>query len=158
QWNMFVNLITKHGLVPKNVMPETESSSNTMRMNSILRRKLREGAKTLRGLHAEGAKLDELRAAKQDVLAVIYRILSIHLGTPPERFTWQWTDQGKAFHRDADLTPREFAECYVDVPTDDYVCLVNDPRPTSPYGRTFTVEYLGNVAGGEIVTYLNLDS
>ncbi|MCH7848333.1 MAG: hypothetical protein IIB53_08220, partial [Planctomycetes bacterium] len=29
QWNMFVNVIAKHGLVPKAFMPETESSSNT---------------------------------------------------------------------------------------------------------------------------------
>lgn len=157
QWNMFVNLIRKHGLVPKAIMPETESSSNTMRMNGILRRKLREGAKTLRGLRERGAGLDELRAAKDDVLAAVYRILSIHLGTPPERFTWQWTDKDKEFHRDADMTPREFAAKYVELPIEEYVCLVNDPRPTSPYGRTFTVEYLGNVIDGGIVKYLNVD-
>ena len=157
QWNMFVNLIKKHGLVPKASMPETESSSNSARMNSILRRKLREGAKTLRDLHADGASPSDLRAAKDEIIAVIYRILSIHLGTPPERFTWQWTDKDKAFHRDPDLTPREFAARYVDLPVDEYVCLVNDPRRTSPYGRTFTVEFLGNVFGGDIVTYLNVE-
>jgi bleomycin hydrolase len=157
QWNMFVNLIRKHGLVPKAMMPETESSSNTMRMNGILRRVLREGAKTLRERHAQGAGRDELRARKEEILEAIYRILSIHLGTPPDRFTWQWTDKDKNFHRDADLTPREFVERYVDLPIEEYVCLVNDPRPTSPYGRTFTVEYLGNVVDGGIVKYLNVD-
>jgi bleomycin hydrolase len=156
QWNMFVNLIKKHGLVPKAFMPETESSSNTQRMNGTLRRKLREGAKTLRELRAKDASLDEVRAAKDEILGVVYRILSIHLGTPPDRFTWQWTDHEKVFHREPDLTPREFAERFVDLPIDEYVCLVNDPRPTSPYGRTFTVEYLGNVVGGEIVKYLNV--
>jgi bleomycin hydrolase len=157
QWNMFVNLIKKHGLVPKAMMPETESSSNSMRMNSVLRRKLREGARNLRELHAKGAGAEKLRAAKQETLAAVYRVLCIHLGTPPERFTWQWTDQDKQFHRDADLTPPEFAAKYVDLPLDEYVCLVNDPRPTSPHNRTFTVDYLGNVVGGEIVTYLNVD-
>jgi len=34
---------------------------------------------------------------------------------------------------------------------------VHDPRRTSPVGRTFTVEYLGNVVEGGIVTYLNVD-
>ncbi len=158
QWNMFVNLVKKHGLVPKSFMPETESSSSSMRMNSILRRKLREGAKTLRDQHAAGASREALQDAKGEILGVIYRILSIHLGTPPERFSWQWTDKDKKFHRDPDLTPREFAEKYVDLPLNDYVCLVNDPRPTSPFGRTFTVEYLGNVLGGDIVTYLNVES
>ncbi|HVB96695.1 MAG TPA: C1 family peptidase, partial [Chloroflexota bacterium] len=157
QWNMFVNLVKKHGLVPKSVMPETESSSNTMRMNSILRRKLREGAKTLREEHAAGASLSALRATKEEILAAIYRILSIHLGTPPERFTWQWTDQDKEFHREDDLTPSAFAAKYVDLPIDEYVCLVNDPRPANPYSQTYTVQYLGNVLGGDIVTYLNVD-
>ena len=67
QWNMFVNLVNKHGLVPKAFMPETESSSNTRRMNAMLRSKLREGAQALRDMHAAGASIDELRATKQDV-------------------------------------------------------------------------------------------
>ena len=36
QWNMFVALVRKHGLVPKSAMPETESSSATAQMNDIL--------------------------------------------------------------------------------------------------------------------------
>jgi bleomycin hydrolase len=156
QWNMFVNIVTKHGLVPKAFMPETESSGNTRRMNSTVLAKLREGAKTLRDMAVQGATPDALRAAKDDVLAVVYRILSIHLGTPPDRIDWQWNDKDRGFHRDGELTPREFAARYVDVPFEEYVCLVNDPRPSSPYGRTFTVEYLGNVVGGGIVKYLNV--
>jgi bleomycin hydrolase len=45
----------------------------------------------------------------------------------------------------------------VDLPIADYVCLVHDPRPSSPAGRTFTVQYLGNVLGAPPVTYLNVD-
>ena len=55
------------------------------------------------------------------------------------------------------MTPQQFAEKYITVPIDDYVCLVHDPRPTSPVGKTFTVECLGNVEGGTIVKYLNVD-
>lgn len=157
QWNMFVNLVQRHGLVPKAFMPETESSSNTRRMNGVLVAKLREGAKQLRDLSAGGAGIDELRAAKVELLETIYRIVSIHLGTPPSRFEWQWNDKDRKFHRDGEMTPLEFARKYVEVPLDDYICLVNDPRQTSPYGRTFTVEYLGNVVGGGIVKYLNVD-
>jgi bleomycin hydrolase len=156
QWNMFVNLVRKHGVVPKSVMPETESSGNTRRMNGIVVAKLREAAAAIRGMEAHGAPIDEQRAYKDTVLGVVYRILSIHLGTPPASFDWQWTDKDRAFHRDGVLTPREFADKYITVPVDEYVCLVNDPRPTSPYGSTFTVEYLGNVVEGGLVTYLNV--
>ena len=157
QWNMFVNLIKKHGLVPKAQMPETESSSSTRKMNAILRSKLREGAKALREMHAVGESVEALRATKQEYVQVVHRILCIHLGTPPERFSWQWKDKEGAFHRTDELTPQQFAAEFVDLPLDDYVCLVHDPRASSPVGRTFTVQYLGNIVGGERVIYLNVD-
>ena len=157
QWNMFVNLVKKHGLVPKAFMPETESSSNTRRMNSLLWYKLREGARTLRDIQARGGDISAMRAAKSQMLDEIHRMLCIHLGTPPETIEWQWTDDYGQFHRDPEMTPQEFAATYIDLPLDDYVCLVHDPRPENPFGRTYTVEYLGNVVDGEIVTYLNVD-
>jgi bleomycin hydrolase len=156
QWNMFAAVIGKHGLVPKSVMPETQSSSNTGRMNSVLRNLLRQGAKSVRAAAADGGA-EAARAEKADILRVIFRVLSIHLGTPPDRFDWQWTDKDREFHRDGVLTPQEFAAKYVQLPVSEYVCLVHDPRPSSPIGRTFTVEYLGNVTGAPPVIYLNVD-
>ena len=155
QWNMFAALVAKHGLVPKSYMPETQSSSDTARMNSVLRYQLHQGARAVRAAAAEDPEI--ARAVKAEILQAVYRVLCIHLGTPPERFDWQWTDKDKQFHRDGVLTPQEFAASYVDLPVSEYVCLVNDPRPSSPTARTFTVEYLGNVVGGPPVTYLNVD-
>ena len=152
QWNMFVALVEKHGLVPKSAMPETESSSSTQKMNSALRAVLHQGAKALREAVGEEAE----RAIRDEVVATCYRILAIHLGTPPESFVWQWTDKDKQFHRDGELTPRQFAQAYVTVDLHDYVCLVDDPRPTSPRGRTFTVDFLGNIVGNR-VSYLNVE-
>ncbi len=157
QWNMFVNLVRKHGLLPQSSMPETQSSSASSRMNSILTAKLRQAAKKLRDMFAKGASIEELRVEKEKTLEAFYRMLCIHLGTPPESITWQWMDKDREFHRDSEMTPTEFATAYVDLPLDEYVCLVHDPRPTSPSGRTFTVEYLGNVLEGGIVKYLNVD-
>jgi bleomycin hydrolase len=154
QWNMFVAIVAKHGLVPKSVMPETHSSSGTGRMNSVLRSLLRQGARSVRAAAARGEAA--ARAEKAEVLRVVYRVLCIHLGTPPDRFDWQWTDKDRAFHRDGVLTPQEFAAKYVDLPLDDYVCLVHDPRSSSPEGKTFTVQYLGNVLGAPPVSYLNV--
>ncbi|MBO0883143.1 MAG: aminopeptidase, partial [Mycobacterium sp.] len=153
QWNMFVALVRKHGLVPKQAMPETESSSNSAKMNSALRSVLRQGALRLREMNSAGTQ--ELRACKKQTLTVLHRVLTIHLGTPPERFIWQWTDKDREFHRDGEITPTEFAAKYVTIPIDDYVCLVDDPRETSPRNATFTVDFLGNVVGGEPVIYLN---
>jgi bleomycin hydrolase len=157
QWNMFVGLVKKYGLVPKAAMPESESSSSSYLMNRVLQAKLREGAKHLRDLYARRATAEDLQAAKHKILTDVYRILSIHMGTPPKQFDWQWHDKDNKFHRDGRMTPQEFAKKYVTLDLDGYVCLVHDPRPTSPFGHTFTVAYLGNIVGGEPVKYLNID-
>ena len=157
QWNMFVNLVNKHGLVPQAVMPETESSSNSRKMNAMLLLKLREGALALREAVADGASSQALDSEKNKILEVIYRVLSIHLGTPPTSFDWQWNDKDGKFHRDGVMSPKEFAEKYVTIDYDDYVCLVHDPRASSPIGKTYTVECMGNVEGGKMVKYLNVD-
>lgn len=85
----------------------------------------------------------------------VHRVLSIHLGTPPTEFVWQWRDKDGRFHRDGVRTPQQFAAEYA-ASLDDYVCIVNDPRESSPYGQVFTVDRLGNVVG-ERVTYLNVE-
>ena len=157
QWNMFVNIVQKHGLVPKSAMPETQSSSNTRKMNSALLNVLREGAATLRDLSEQGANREALDARKNELVASAHRVLCIHLGTPPESFDWQWQDADKQFHRDGEMTPLTFAQKYCTLDLEAYVCLVHDPRMTSPVGKTFTVAHLGNVVGGGEVKYLNVE-
>lgn len=158
QWNMFVALVRKHGLAPKTAMPETHSSGNTRSMNRDLSTVLRHAAHALRAGAAAGDDGGKLRDRKEQALGAVHRILSTHLGTPPASFVWQWADKDKGFHRDGEISPLEFAERYVTVPLDDYVCVVNDPRPSSPLGHTYTVEHLGNVVGAPPVVYLNIDT
>ncbi len=157
QWNMFVAVVRKYGLVPKSAMPETYSSANTALLNRDLSAVLRQAARDLRASAASGGSDEELLRRKSDALATVHRMLSLHLGTPPDRFVWQWRDDKKNFHRDGLITPQEFAERYVTLPLEDYVCIVHDPRESSPAGRTYTVEALGNVVGAPAVTYLNVE-
>ena len=157
QWDMFINLVRKYGVVPKEAMPETESSGNTARMNFILDYQIRQAAMAMRDLYASEAGLDAMREAKQEALKAVHRVLAIHLGTPPSEFDWQWTDKERTHHHNGTMAPLEFAKNYVVTPMDDFVCLVHDPRESSPVGRTFTIDFLGNVAEGRSVTYLNVD-
>ena len=157
QWNMFTALVRKHGLVPKVAMPETWSSAKTAPMNRDLAAILRQAARDLRNRVEAGDDAATLQMHKEAALGAIHRLLCIHLGTPPQTFLWQWADKDKGFHRDGEMTPLEFAERYVTIPLDEYVCVVHDPRPKSPYGRTYTVEHLGNVVDAPPVTYLNVE-
>lgn len=158
QWNMFVALVEKYGIVPKYAMPETWSSSHTAKMNRDISTATRTGALRIRAEIAGGGGEDAVATAHRAALGEVHRILTAHLGVPPEEFVWQYRDKNDEFHREGMLTPLEFAAKYVPADLGEYVCLVNDPRDSSPYGEKFTVEYLGNVVGAAPVTYLNAPS
>lgn len=157
QWNMFAALVRKHGLVPAQAMPETQSSSDTAAMNRGLSRLLRQAARDLRAKAAAGVDETELQTAKDETVRHVHRLLAVHLGTPPRSVHWQWRDKDRGFHRDGELTPQQFAERYAGIEPDDFVCLVHDPRPSSVPGQTYTVEHLGNVVGAPPVVYLNAE-
>ncbi|HJW74787.1 MAG TPA: C1 family peptidase [Thermoleophilia bacterium] len=157
QWDMFADLVRKYGVVPKSVMPESESSSSSMAMNAAVRAKLREYAAALRRCHGEGESDAGLRERKAEMLETIYRMLAIALGRPPREFLWQWRDKDDGFHRDGTISPHQFYERYVGFDLDAFVSLINCPTPDKPFARLYTVQYLGNVEGGEPIRYLNVD-
>ena len=178
QWNMVAALVAKHGLVPQAAMPETYSSSHTRRLNSVLRTLVRRAAAQMRAALAEipaasnganaagtgasdaaciAARGEALAEIRERALTDIYRVLAIDLGEPPASFVWQWNDDDRNFHREAEMTPQQFAEQHAGVAVDDYVCVVHDPRPEHPVARTYTVDLLGNVVGAPPVIYLNAE-
>ena len=157
QWDMFSSLVAKYGVVPKDVMPESSASSCTRDMARYLTRKLREYACTLRTMHASGASIDTLRDAKDEMMTTIYRMLCISLGKPPVKFDWETRAKDGSFIRLQNCTPQAFFAEYVGWNLDDYVTVINAPTADKPYGRTYTVQYLGNVKEGKYpVKYLNL--
>jgi len=156
QWNMAMNLIRKHGLVPKSAFPESNTSSATRWMNTELKNILRSSACEIRAILEGGGTEDEAREHKEKRIADVWKMLCIHLGTPPKTFDWQWRDKDDKFHRKGRMSPQRFAAEYVDIEWEDYVCIVNDPR--NEYYRTYTIDFLQNVAGGPPVVYLNVPS
>ncbi len=157
QWDMFVNLVKKYGVVPKQAMPETESSGASSIMNDRLTQKLREFACRLREANDGGEKLEALKARKSQMVSDIYRILCIHLGEPPSEFLWQWRTKEKVFHRDGTITPQQFYEKHVGIDLDAMACLIHCPTDATPLNALYTVNYLGNVVGGRETRYLNVD-
>lgn len=155
QWDMAVSVYMKYGLVPKEVMPESEASTNSRPMNARLRAVLHIGALRLRETIAAGASAEEVDTQRRKILADVWKILVVCLGEPPVRFNWQWRDDEGNFHRDGELTPHAFYERHVGVDLSEYICLVDDPRPENPKGLMETVEHLGNVVGGRPIRYLN---
>lgn len=157
QWDMVVSLFEKYGVVPKSVYPESISSSNSRELNQILNKLLRQDAQILRELVAEGANSAELQAKKEELLQEVFNFLAMNLGLPPRQFDFSYRDKDNNFHSESGLTPQVFFKKYVDLKLDDYVSIINAPTADKPYGKSYTVEMLGNVVGSKLVRYLNVE-
>ncbi|XKL64742.1 hypothetical protein PGB90_004828 [Kerria lacca] len=157
QWDMIVNLINKHGLIPKKNFPESVSSESSGQVNSILTSKLREFAIVLRKMVEDGNSDADIKLKIDEQMVIIYRVVGICIGIPSTNFTWEYLDKSKQYHTVGPLTPLEFYEKHVKpiYNLDDKVCLVTDPRPTNRYNQAYTVDCLGNVVGGRKVIYNN---
>ena len=157
QWDMVVALFEKYGVVPKSVFPESISSSNSRELNQILNKLLRQDAQILRELVSEGANSAELQAKKEELLQEVFNFLAMNLGLPPRQFDFSYRDKDNHFHSESGLTPLTFYQKYVDLKLEDYVSIINAPTADKPYGRSYTVEMLGNVVGSKPVRYLNVE-
>ena len=158
QWDMWVNLIDKYGVVPQSEMPESFQSSSSRTMNTMITRKLREFALKIRTLIKDGLSSDEIRNNKEEMMGEVYKMLSIHLGTPPKVFDWKIRDKKNKLVYDNKLTPIKFFDKHVGLNLSDYVCLINCPMSDKDYNKLYTVDFLGNVIEGNPIKYLNVQS
>ena len=157
QWDMFVNVINKHGIVPKAAMEETFQSSNTYPMNRLVNSKLRQGASAIRKAIANGATEEEVQKIKEDYLADLYNLFCMCFGQPPKKFDFEYTDKDGKYHIVEGLTPMKFYKKFVKIDVaNDYISLVNSPTQDKPFHKPLTIDYLGNVVEGIPVKYLNI--
>ncbi|MCB2195474.1 MAG: C1 family peptidase [Bacteroidetes bacterium] len=154
-WNSFTNLAEKYGLVPKEIMPETNSSENTRWMITMVRRKLREGGLELRKMADQKADYKELEQKKIEILGDVYRILAMNLGEPPAEFSYRFVNKDEEIAEMKNYTPASFMkEVLGDIDFNLYVMLMNDPN--REYYKMYEIEYDRNVMEGRNWIYLNL--
>ena len=157
QWDMFVNLIEKYGLVPKSVMPETNHSSKSSMMNYFLTHKLRECAFILRKSKKPRTTIKQLRSKKEEMMSVIYSLLCMFLGNPPIKFDWSIKDKNNKFTRFNNVDPLDFYHKFTKVKLKNKVCLINAPMSNKKMNELYTIDFLGNVVGGNIIKYANVE-
>lgn len=150
------DIVSKYGLVPKDVMPETNSSENTARMSSLIIQKLREQGLQLRDMAAaNGTTAASLEKTKTEMLGTIYRMLVLNLGVPPTEFVWtQYDTKGEPVGT-ATYTPLTFLKKYGDENLiENYVMLMNDP--SREYYKCYEIDFDRHRYDGNNWTYINL--
>lgn len=155
QWDMFVNLVLKYGILPKDYMPETYQSSNTAIMNQLINTRLRRYAQEVRNLsllHKE----DEIIILKETLMQELYGFLCTCFGIPPQRFAFSFVDKDGDVHHFKEMTPKEFYHDQIDMHMEEMVSLIHAPTKDKPFHHVFQVKYLDHVKG-KAVRYLNVE-
>lgn len=149
------DIVGKYGLVPKEAMPETNSSNNTSQMAELISLKLKEYGLQLRELGTNGAKRSVMLEEKTKMLGTIYRMLVLNLGVPPTEFNFVRKDaQGNPVETEHH-TPMSFLEKYGDKDLlTNYVMLMNDP--SREYYKCYEIDYDRHRYDGKNWTYINL--
>ena len=153
-WENVVNLIEKYGVVPKEIMPETNSSGNTSLMNKLLSRKLRADAAKLRVMYNKRRPVKSLRAEKIKMLSEIYKMLVLNLGQPPAEFQWRFEDANSVVSEPRTYSPKSFYKEFVDVDLRQYVDIFNDP--SKEYGKHYSINLTRNVRDGDDAHFANV--
>ena len=155
QWDMFVNLVNKYGLCPKNVYPETYTSSATRETAQLINFNIRKFASLAKAIYEKDG-IEKVKKEKEKLLNKFYALLTNAYGLIPEKFDFEYVDKDGNYHLEKGFTPLKFKEKYLGSSLDDYVSLINAPTKSKPYNKTYTIKYLGNVVGGKDVTHLNV--
>ena len=155
QWDMFVNIVKKYGLVPKYAYPESQTSSATVQLNKYLCKIMRKYTTDLRD-KVQNEGVDKARELKEEVLKDVYNVLTSTLGEIPEKFDVVLHDKDGKLIEDKGMDAHSFFDKYIGVEIDQYISLINSPTEDKPFNQTYTIKYLGNIIEGKIVKHLNL--
>jgi bleomycin hydrolase len=155
QWDMFVNIVKKYGIMPQEAFPETFQSNNTKETDFLVAGAIRRFAAQAHELFAQG-KEREIRALKDETMAKIYAMFLNAFGIPPKKFDFEYYDEKDVYHVERELTAKAFFEEYIGSKIDEYQSLINSPTADKPYLKNYTIDFLGNVVEGKAINHLNL--
>lgn len=154
QWTGLVDLMSKYGVVPADVMPESYQANNTAMISRLLARNLKAAAFDLRKMGEDKQSLQDIRSRKMEHLAAVYRILALSLGEPPTKFNWRYKDKDGNLSSLEEYTPMSFYKKWVKVDLTQYVMLMNDP--SRPYYKLYEIDYDRHMLEGGNWKYINL--
>jgi len=155
QWDMLVNVVKKYGICPKNAYVETFTSNNTRILNSLLNAEVRHFASECRIVYKEKG-IEAVERLKKSYMSRFYKALVSCYGVPPKTFDLKYIDENGNLKKVHNYTPLTFFKRYIGDEIDNYVSCINAPTKSKPFFKSYTVKYLGNVAGGKPVVHLNL--
>lgn len=156
QFDMFINIIEKYGMIPHELYPDAFSATSSRRLNFLILTKLREFAEQLK-INLDAAQPKPTSELISEMQNEIHRLMVLFLGQPPaanQNLSWDYKDKDDNVHT-LEFTPLLMYKEVLGVDVSKWVSLLNDPR--NPYDSLIKIDKLGNVIGAKDVSYVNID-
>lgn len=149
-WHGFTALVKKYGVVPKDVMPETYSASNSAHVIQVLSLRLKQAAMKIR--ESDAKKTAEI---KMQALKDVYRILAVNFGIPPKEFTWRYETADNKLSPLKTYTPQQFYRDAIGDELDDYYPLYS--VPTLAFNKKFEIDLNRIISDQPNLYFVNCD-
>lgn len=156
RWEYFVAIISKYGLVPRSIMPDTFETNNWEKLERIFTEKIQKDILKLLKLKEKSVNIDELRRVKESFIEENYSILSKILGEPKYEFTYEYKDINNEEQKIENITPLQFKERFLSLKVEDFVSIENMPMYNKEYYKIYKKKYIGGVMGKGHAQFLNL--
>lgn len=134
-WQTFVGIVKKYGLVPMKVMPTTFEGMSATKVTNIFSEIVRKNGITLLMLKNQDKNINELRKIKIKMLANDYEFLSKVYGEPVEVFDYNYIDKNGNNVSLKNISPNQFAHQFLSIDIENFVFISNVPKKNRKYGQ-----------------------
>lgn len=148
-WQTFVEIVKKYGLVPMEVMPITIEGEDAKRVNNLYAETVRKNALLLLELKKQNKPKEEIRKQKMKMLNENYEFLSKVYGEPVKTFDYKYIKN---------ITPNQFVEKYLSIDIENFLFISNVPEWNRKYGQKFRDFKYINIYKMKYVEFLHISS
>ena len=172
-WGIFVNLVNKYGIVPKEIFPESITSSATRVMNNLLSSLVKQTLYAyISARKAQGKDLrDSFEGEIEKANAKAFKVIALAYGVPQDKFEYYFEtkskDEDKDDEEEEDVlkpkkfvhfkgTPLEFYDKYLGKDfLDQFVRVTTYPKDGLDFNKMYTDRYSFGMYGKKEL-YLNV--
>ena len=172
---MFVNLVNKYGIVPKEIFPESITSSATRVMNALLESLVKQTVYAYIQLRTKNNKdsREEFEEEIDKANKKAFKVIALNYGVPQDKFEYYFDakddedDDKKKKKKDDDKlvpkkfeyfkgTPKEFYDKYIGPDfLNEFVHVTTYPKQDLPFNKMYTDKFSSGIYGKKEL-YMNV--
>lgn len=157
-WQNFVGIVKKYGLVPMEIMPTTIEGKTATKVTNLYTETIRKNLITLAKLKNKNKPIKEIREMKYKMLEENYNFLSKVYGEPSQKFNYKYKNKNGDIISLNNITPNQFVEKFLSIDIENFLFISNIPTWNRKYGQKIKEHQFININKFKYIEYLNISS